>query len=257
MFLIRKRLAKEELEILELFTISYSIYKNNFLTYFLLSMLCGMPLILSTIYFPVASVDPTSFENLESLGKWFLKDSGGGFYINIFLSIFLDVLLTVAIALVTESMIYKRKIQTSIALRNSLSFLIPAFFTSIIIYIATILGLLFFIIPGIILFILFSFTLNICALRHSWGIRALKHSIMLIKRRFIKSFIIIVFIFIFQNTILLTFMGSEINTREGLLSFFVSNILYYLFNGYFKVLLTLFFLNLDYLNSDNFFDIIV
>ncbi len=257
MFLLRKKLAKEEFEMLELFTVSYSIYKSNFLTYLLLSMFCGLPLILTTIYFPVTSVDPTSFETLESLTKWILKDSGKGLYINIFSSIFLDALLTVAIALVTESMIYKRKLQTSTALTNSLGFVIPAFFTSIMIYIATILGLLFFIIPGIIVFILFSFTLNICALRHSWGIRAIKYSIMLIKKRFFKAFMIVVFIFIFQNTILLTFMSGELNTREGLLSFFTSNILYYLFNGYFKVLITLFFLNLDYLNSDNFFDIVV
>ena len=56
----------------------------------------------------------------------------------------------------------------------------------------------------------------------------------------------------------MTFVSSSIDTREGLLAYFISMIVLYVFDIYFKIIITLFFLNRDYVsnvliaeNSDN------
>ena len=41
----RKELEKKDLEILDLFTISFSIFRYNFFNFFLIAMICGIPII--------------------------------------------------------------------------------------------------------------------------------------------------------------------------------------------------------------------
>lgn len=247
---IRKKLAKEELDMVELFSVSFAIYKSNFTVFILLSMIFGMPLVLSTAYFPNHIFDPTMMESLSDIANWLQNDAAIGFYINIVLSIIFDALAIVSISIVTEGMIYKKRIQTGTALYNSMKFIIPSILTFTLANIFITIGLTLFILPGVILLVLLMFAVNICALRHTWGIKSFKYSAMLIKGRFLKSFMIVFFILLFQNSLPLTLIRGSINTREGLLSFFIANILYYTFGGYFKIMVSLYFLNCDYLNSE-------
>ena len=118
-------------------------------------------------------------------------------------------------------------------------------------FVLVFLGLSFFIVPGVALIILFVFIQNICALRHTWGINALKYSFYLAKPKFFKVLFILTFIFFFQRVYSITFLSTSIDTREGLLTYFISMIVLYIFDIYFKVIMSLFFLNRDYIMSNN------
>ena len=97
--------------------------------------------------------------------------------------------------------------------------------------------------------ILFMFTTNICALRHTWGIDAIKYSFSLVKPKFFKSLSILAFIALFQNAFIITFPSAPMDTREGVLYYFLSMIILYFFDTYFKVLISLYFLNRDFVTS--------
>lgn len=50
---LRKELEKREFETLDLFTVSFSLFVSNFTNFLILALICSMPLILTSIYFPV------------------------------------------------------------------------------------------------------------------------------------------------------------------------------------------------------------
>lgn len=250
----RKKLAVEDLEILDLFTTSFSLFRLNFMTFFLLSMICGIPIVISTVYFPLPTFDPLAFKTLEDFLSWFKKDVTAGFYINNILSIVLDVISTIAVSLIVEAMIYKKRPQVSWALYGSIFLLFPALVTIILAMVITSFGFVLLIIPGIIISIMFMFSINVCSLRHTWGINAIRYSMTLVKEKFFRAFFVVMFIFLFENSILLSFSSASIDTREGLLYYFLSMIIYYPFNTYFKIVVALFFLNRDYIHNERSFD---
>ncbi|WP_241509699.1 hypothetical protein [Brachyspira hyodysenteriae] len=96
----------------------------------------------------------------------------------------------------------------------------------------------------------FVFIKNICALRHTWGINALKYSYYLVKPKFFKTLFILGFIFLFQKVFAMTLFPVSLENREGLLSYFIAMIVLYIFNTYFQIIITLFFLNRDYVSSN-------
>lgn len=249
MFSLRRKLEKNDLETLDLFTISFSMLRVNFINFIIVGFICGMPLILTTVYFPPTIFDPEKISTLEQLINWFKNEVNIGFYINIILSIILDTISIIAISLLVEGLIYRKRKTASWAIIKSFSMLIPTLVTLFISAIIIFMGLTFFIIPGIILIVLFMFSQNICALRHTWGIDALKYSYKLIKSNFFKAFFIISFIFIFKTVFLITFPSAPIDTKEGLLYYFISSISLYIFDTYFKIIIALFFLNRDFVNS--------
>ena len=246
---LRKELEKRELETLDLFTISFSLFKSNFINFLIISLICCMPLILTGIYFPIKIFDPSQIKNAEELIKWFKYDADIGFYINIFLSWFLDIISVLSVSLLVERLIYGSKKTASWAIVKSFNFLPSALFTSLIYSILVFLGFTFFIVPGIALIILFVFSKNICVLRHTWGINALKYSFYLSKPKFFKTLFILGFIFLFQYVFSTTFFPSSLNNREDLLSYFISMIVLYIFDTYFKIITALFFLNRDYFSN--------
>ena len=247
---IRKRLAKQELETLDLFSLSFGIYKGNFLTFFLLSMICGMPLVLFTIYFPPPVIDPTAIKSFSDFSMWLENKVGISFYISVLLSIISDTLVITSVTIATQAMIYHKRIEAGTAIYSSMKYIVRAVLTYAMMYILVLIGLTLFVLPGILLFVLLTFSINICAVRHTWSIKAFRYSALLVRTRFLKSFFIIIFIFIFQNLLPISFITGSINTREGLMSFFIANFFYYTFNSYFKIIIALFFLNSDYINSE-------
>ena len=248
---LRKELEKREFETLDLFTVSFSLFISNFTNFLILALICSLPLILTSIYFPVRMFDPEKVKTAEDIIKWFQNDVTIGFYINIFLSWFLDTLSVIAVSLLKEGLVYKRRKTATWAILKSFNFIFPALVTSFMYFVLVFLGLSFFIVPGVALIILFVFIQNVCALRHTWGINALKYSFYLAKPKFFKVLFILTFIFFFQRVYSITFLSTSIDTREGLLSYFISMIVLYIFDIYFKVIMSLFFLNRDYIMSNN------
>jgi len=247
---MRKKLAKEELDMVDLFSLSFAMYRGNFITFFLLSMICGMPLVLIKIYFPLPVVDPTAIKSLSDLFTWLKIEAGIGFYMNLLFSIILDTLVITSVTIATQAMVYKKNIQAGGAIFSSMKYIVPSILTYIMMYTLILIGVTLFVLPGILLFVLLMFSTNICAVRHTWSVKAFKYSALLIRGRFFKSFIIVFFIFIFQNLLIISFITGTINTREGLLSFFIASFFYYTFNSYFKIIIALYFLNSDYINSE-------
>lgn len=242
----RKDLGKEDLDILDLFTISFYIFRHNFFNFFLISMICGIPIILATTYFPPSIFDPLKVQTMEDFINWFKNEVNFGFYLNAFLTWFLDIISIASLSFMVEAMVYK-KIRTAFwAIKKSFTIIFPIFITSIIYMIIIFFGFAFFVVPGIIFVVLFMFTNNICVLRHTWGIDALKYSSSLIKSKFFKALFILLFIIFFKNVFLLSFPSAPKETREGLLYYFLSMGLLYLFDAYFKIIMTLFFLNRDF-----------
>ena len=249
MLSLRKALEKKDFEVVDLFTLSFSLFRHNFVNFLLVGFLCAMPTIITTIYFPPAIFDPTKIQNIKDVIDWFKNDVNEGVYINLFLSWFLDIIATVSIALLVEGLIYDKIRTASYAIVKTLQMIIPILITSIITIIIYFFGFSFFIFPGIILMILFMFTTNICALRHTWGIDAIRYSLSLVKPKFFKSLSMLAFIVLFQNVLVITFPSAPMDTREGVLYYFLSMIILYFFDTYFKILITLYFLNRDFVTS--------
>ena len=249
MFSLRRRLEKNDLETLDLFTISFSLFRVNFINFIIVGLICGMPLILTTIHFPPAVFDPNKVQTIEGLVNWFKNEVNAGFYINTALSIILDTISVIAISLLVEGLIYRKRKTASWAIIKSFKLIIPTLATLFIFSILIFFGLAFFIIPAIILAVLFMFIQNICALRHTWGIDALKYSYNLVKYNFFKALFILSFIFMFKIVFLITFPSAPIDTKEGILYYFLSSISLYIFDTYFKIIIALFFLNRDFVNN--------
>ena len=108
----RKELGKKDLEILDLFTISFSIFRYNFFNFFLIAMICGIPIILTTAYFPPTILDPLKIQTFEDFINWFKNEVNFGFYLNAFLSWFLSIISLSSISFIVEAMVYK-KIRTA------------------------------------------------------------------------------------------------------------------------------------------------
>lgn len=249
MFSLRRRLEKNDLETLDIFTISFSLFRVNFINFIIVGLICGMPLILTTIYFPPAVFDTNKVQTIEGLVNWFKNEVNAGFYINTALSIILDTISVIAISLLVEGLIYRKRKTASWAIIKSFKLIIPTLATLFIFSILIFFGLAFFIIPAIILAVLFMFIQNICALRHTWGIDALKYSYNLVKYNFFKALFILSFIFMFKIVFLITFPSAPIDTKEGILYYFLSSISLYIFDTYFKIIIALFFLNRDFVNN--------
>ena len=249
MFSLRRRLEKNDLETLDIFTISFSLFRVNFINFIIVGLICGMPLILTTIHFPPAVFDPNKVQTIEGLINWFKNEVNEGFYINTALSIILDTISVIAISLLVEGLIYRKRKTASWAIIKSFKLIIPTLATLFIFSILIFFGLAFFIIPAIILAVLFMFIQNICALRHTWGIDALKYSYNLVKYNFFKALFILSFIFMFKIVFLITFPSAPIDTKEGILYYFLSSISLYIFDTYFKIIIALFFLNRDFVNN--------
>ncbi|ANN63463.1 hypothetical protein SZ47_09770 [Brachyspira hyodysenteriae] len=250
MFSLRKELKKKDFETLDLFTISFSLFKANFINFIILSLICCLPLILTGIYFPISVFDPEKLKTIEDLANWFKNDVTVGFYINISLSLFLDTISIISVSLLVERLIYGNIKSATWAIIRSFKFLLPTLFTTFIYFILVFLGLTFFIVPGIAFIVFFVFIKNICALRHTWGINALKYSYYLVKPKFFKTLFILGFIFLFQKVFAMTLFPVSLENREGLLSYFIAMIVLYIFNTYFQIIITLFFLNRDYVSSN-------
>ncbi|KLI32682.1 hypothetical protein SZ50_08350 [Brachyspira hyodysenteriae] len=250
MFSLRKELKKRDFETLDLFTISFSLFKANFINFIILSLICCLPLILTGIYFPISVFDPEKLKTIEDLANWFKNDVTVGFYINISLSLFLDTISIISVSLLVERLIYGNIKSATWAIIRSFKFLLPTLFTTFIYFILVFLGLTFFIVPGIAFIVFFVFIKNICALRHTWGINALKYSYYLVKPKFFKTLFILGFIFLFQKVFAMTLFPVSLENREGLLSYFIAMIVLYIFNTYFQIIITLFFLNRDYVSSN-------
>lgn len=246
---LRKRLEEREFETLDLFTVSFSLFTANFKNFFIIALICCLPIILTSIYFPVKIFKTSDVKTFEDLVYLFKTEVSVGFYINIFLSWFLDVLSVISVSLLVERLIYKRVKTATWAIVKSFKFIFPALVTSFIYFVLVFLGLTFFVVPGIALIVFFVFIKNICALRHTWGINALRYSYYLVKPKFFKTLFILLFIFFFQNVFSITFLSSPINSRENLLSYFIAMIVLYIFDIYFKIIISLFFLNRDYISS--------
>lgn len=249
MFSLRNELRKRDLETLDLFTLAFSLFKQNFINFIILSLICCLPLILTGIYFPISTFDPEKLKTYEDLINWFKNDVTIGFYINIFLSLFLDTISIISVSLLVERLIYRNVKSATWAIIRSFKFLLPTIFTTFIYFILVFLGATFFIVPGIAFIVFFVFAKNICALRHTWGIDALKYSFYLVKPKFFKTLFLLGFIFLFQQVFSMTLFPSSIENREGLLSYFAAMIILYIFNTYFQIITTLFFLNRDYVSS--------
>lgn len=249
MFSLRRKLEKNDLETLDLFTVSFSLFRVNFINFIIVGMLCGMPIILTTIYFPPTIFNPSKVQTIEEFINWFKNEVNMGFYINLVLSLILDTISIISISLLVEGLIYRKRKTASWAIIKSLKLLFPTLVTLFIFAILVFFGLAFFVIPGIIFIVLFIFIQNICALRHTWGIDALKYSYNLVKNNFFKALFILSFIFLFKNVFLITFPSAPIDTKEGLLYYFISSISLYIFDTYFKIIIALFFLNRDFVNS--------
>lgn len=246
----RKMLSQVELDTLELFTTSFSMFLKNFKTFILLSFLCGLPIVILSVYFPAPKIDPLSIKTTAEFISVLKNSVSLGFCFNVFVSIILDVILTIAIALIVQAMIYGRKREASWALVGGINLFFPVFITRILYLILTGLGLSLFVIPGLVVGIRWIFATNVSALRHTSALNAFKYSSSLVKKKWLKSFIILSFMILFQNAILLLFSSGSIDTREGLLSYFMTIAIFYPFNTYFKIIIAVFFLNIDYISSE-------
>ena len=145
MLSLRKALEKKDFEVVDLFTLSFSLFRHNFVNFLLVGFLCAMPIIITTIYFPPSMFDPAKMQTPKDILDWFQNEVNEGFYINLFLSWFLDIIATVSISLLVEGLIYDKIRTASFAIVKTFQMIIPILITSIITIIIYFFGLSFFV----------------------------------------------------------------------------------------------------------------
>lgn len=247
----RKKLGTKELDTVDIFTLSFGLYKENLLNFILLGLFLGLPHTIASMYVKMPTIDINALNSTGAFLSWVKNEITLGFYLVNFLSLALDVLLTISVASLVEAMIYRRTQSASWAIVSALKLFFPVLTTQIFYSLLVSVSFIAFIVPGIIVGVFAMFAVYSSSLRHSYGVRAFRYSIEMVRGRFFKSLFVLSFVIVFLNTTLLTIFQGDITSREGILSYFSANLIYHVFNSYFKVVLSLYFLNVYYFMNDN------
>ncbi len=217
-YTIKQQLVKSNIGLLELLGISFLIFKDHFKTFLIIVLLLGIPLNIVQILYPVS---PISLENIEAL----TIDDMLIPMIHLLINIIFSSLQIAAITFVVKKSILGRYADANFAMKFAFKRLPKVFVTYILLSVSVLIGLVMFILPGIIISILFMLSLYVAADGQRYGISALKYTFNLVKRDTMKVVSTLSFITLFQLSFMIVF-GSYVLTSEA--NSIIYNIIYYL-----------------------------
>lgn len=239
----KNRNIEHEYDITEILSISWNIFKRNYTHFFTVIFVFFFPIyLINSFFFP----EPTDLFANMSLELDFLW--------GVLLEGFISMIATIAVAFSISDAYHGAELNFSTAFQRTITKILPALLTMLMVALLVMAGAVFFVIPGLIVAVYLNFVIYVVALKNLWSSNALKYSFFLVKDRFwrVLGYILIFGIInIFITGILLSLIGLfEIN--EVVDSVFKT--LVALINGYFYVVMSVYFMNLDDTRNFEFVD---
>ncbi len=172
---LREKVNNTQLDIIELFSISFLIFKHKFGAFFIVILLFSVPLnILMSLYpLPMLNLDVNDISNATSIfNEYFIRS----FSINIIANIVLSSLQIAAIMFMVQKIIADKYVDATSAIIYSLKIFPKVLITYTLFIITVSIGTILFIVPGIIAGLFFGFSVYIASSKKCFGITAFKYS---------------------------------------------------------------------------------
>lgn len=240
-YTIKERLIKNELEIADVFTISFALYKFNLAGFFIIALLSSLPLELLLIKLPLPFIE-ISMTKMPDITEAMMKTLG----IHLLANMASLTMMTISVSITIESMIQRRYISALGAILFALKRFIPTFVTMFAYMFFASMGFAFLVLPGIIFSVFFIFAIYMSAIRRVGVFDAFKTSFFLVKKNFLKIFLVASFVFLFQLSFAFLVGGFEMKTNFDVLYYVFSRVFYYLMIGYLHAAVSVLFINFDY-----------
>ena len=244
----------KELGIFEIFSIGWGLFRDNFIQFFKITVILGLPLSILLSFADnillkiisngdITSIITGSTQLIENLSTEQLLTVSALMIISMFIQALIYPLITIAVADAAGDSLSGRVVDARKSVLNALSKGTVVMASSVIYWVAIVLGLMFFIIPGIILLVLWYFYEYTIIFDDAGIINSFKMSMDLVKGKWFKTAGYILLISIVNGLITRTltfFIGALQLFFIGDVLFMV--ILFFLYTFIISVI-TVFYLN--------------
>lgn len=254
----------KELSIFEMFSIGWALFRDNFIQFFKITVILGLPLSVLLSFADnilikiisngdIASVITGSSQMLESLSTEQLLTVSALMLISMFIQALIYPLVTIAVADAARDSLSGRAVDVKKSVLNALSKGTVVMASAFIYWAAVVIGLMFFIIPGIFLIVLWYFYEYAIIFDDASIMGSFKMSRDLVKGKWFKTAFYILIISIVNGLITRTltfFIGALQLFFIGDILFMV--ILFFLYTFIISVI-TVFYLNRKalYIKNEN------
>jgi hypothetical protein len=221
-----------ELAISEILSLTLNLYLSKFLQFFLPFLIAGIITGLSTYAimssFPLPEV-PSAPASYEEIFEWFVAFLTTAIIVTVLSALVTWIVTTPTTGIVTKYASDQIEKGTS-TLGASLNFTIPKLpsllIAQFIIGILTVIGLLLFIVPGIIISIMFLLTIPAIIVEQKGAFESLGRSRKLVRNRWLKTFALLLIVGIILGTVIsiVNLLTLPLNTTYPNISFLIINI---------------------------------
>ena len=249
-----EELKKREFNIFELMAISKTVYKTCFKSILDISILLGLPIniflsyiIVSMFNFMDANNIVGAYTNVEQMKNLLVNGTFEklGLYYIVIIAVqgALIPLVTMAVARVTEDLLYGKITRSFDAIKESFSCGAVLIIASLIYEFIIFTGLMLFIIPAIFFYVTLYFYSYAIILDKKGTVEALKYSYILSKGRFLKTAVPVFVIFVMDYSInnLISYVFAVFNM--GVAGDILAGIVSITISCFFLVTSTLFYVN--------------
>ena len=188
----------KELGIFEIFSIGWALFRDNFIQFFKITVILGLPLSILLAFADnillkiIANGDITSIitgsaQLIENLSTEQLLTVSALMFISMFIQALIYPLVTIAVADAAGDSLNGRVVDAKKSVLNALSKGTVVMVSAVIYWIAVVIGLMFFIIPGIILLVLWYFYEYTIIFDDAGIIGSFKMSMDLVKGKWFKT----------------------------------------------------------------------
>lgn len=239
-YTIRQQLVKRNIGLLELLAVAFVIFKTQFKTFFIITLLLGIPLNIIQILYPIPVID---IRNLDLIDPQELVSPA----LQLLLNVVFSSLQTAAVVLIVRKSILGRYVDASSSMLFAMKKLPKVLLTYAIFSILVVIGVMLFVIPGIIISILFILSIYVASARDEYGISAIKYTLHFIKKNALKMASTFIFITLFQLSFIVVFGGYVSAVEEYYAIYNVSYYLsMYLLSGYLTTVAASLFFHYEY-----------
>ncbi len=244
-FTIKQQLVRRNIGLLELLGVAFIIFKTQFKTFFIVILLLGIPLNIAQSLYPIPSINIAELQS----GK-FSSEMNESLLImgcHFIFSLMLSSLQIASTVFIVKKTLLNRHVDASAAMKFAIRKFPKVFITYVLYTIFILLGAAAFVLPGVIISILFMLSIYISAERSEWGISAFKYAFGMVKKNAIKITTTFMFTTLFQISFIVVF-GGYVSTAEKY--YVLYNISYYLsmyiLIGYLTTVSTSLFFHFEY-----------
>ena len=238
----------KRLNTLELFKLSGSIFYRNFNSLFFITVFVYLPLSILLALFPESYIPDFGYiinviEQQELISLEYQQEVVTFLFLTNLLSVFFIPLCMAGVTYIALSAVNDQKLLIYGIFDHSIQKWGKLIVTSIIFSAIHIVSILLFIAPGIYVGTVFAFYACVVATTNHWGMKALSESSKVVKGHFVPTLMFFIVVNIAEFTASHILLGSSSST----LMFVLTNTLVNSILVYFKVIVALKFINLNFI----------